>query len=214
MKKIILSLLLLFALTIISCQKINIEYIGQSFPKTAFSKIYFGRKEVKQPYDVMGKAIIRASTSFNTNKIQQKLRMTAEAKGADAAVVISYKEVPAGMYAYNNYPMYGMYDGMYGWGGMCGMSPNNMNPYWGGMDWGMGEQSVVRYYDYLIKVLFIKFKTDINSGEAASLANDHYKNINFDMTLNNKPIPLMGEKSGNPSAETIDPLQKAEDFNK
>jgi hypothetical protein len=197
MNRIALLLMLVFTLLLSSCQKINIEYIGQSFSKTAYTKIFFGRKEVKQAYDVMGKAIIRASTSFSTEKIQKKLRKTAEDKGADAVIVVSYKEVPAGMYAYNNYPMYGMYGGMYGFGGMCGMYPDNMNPYWGNMGWGMGEQSVVRYYDYLIRVLFIKFKDDINSSEAADLANKHYSDAKFDMTLNNKTIPMMDDQPQN-----------------
>jgi hypothetical protein len=157
MKKYILSGLFVFTFLLASCQKINIDYIGQTFPKTASANIYFGKNNVKQPYKVIGKAIIKASTSFTTVEIQKKLIKTAETKGADAVIVISYKEVPAGMYAYNNYPVWNMSDGMYGWGGMCGLYPNNMEPYWGNMEWGMDDQSVECYYDYLIKVLFIRY---------------------------------------------------------
>ena len=195
MKRTMLPFLLVFLTILTSCQKINVEYFGESFPKTNYAKIFFGRKEVKQPYDVMGKAIIRASTSFSTFEIQKKLRKSAETKGADAAVVISYKEVPAGMYAYNNYPMYGMYDGMYGWGGMCGMSPNNMYPYWGNMGWGMGEQSVVRYYDYLIRVLYIKYKDDEGANiDKMKFNTAPVSNNKIEMDLNNKPVPMLKNK--------------------
>ncbi|MCF7790655.1 MAG: hypothetical protein K9M56_01530 [Victivallales bacterium] len=163
MCKYVIISVLVFSVFFTGCQKIKIDYVGQNDPKTKFAKLYFGKNEVNKPYKVIGKAIIRASTSFSSVDIQKKLRRTAEAKGADAVIILSYKEVPAGMYAYNNYPMWGMYDGMYGWGGM-GCMPCNYGPYWGEMNYpgmgGKGEESVQCYYDYLIKTLFVRFKNN------------------------------------------------------
>ena len=182
----ILIFLMILVVVIGACQKINIDYVGQTFPKTPYAKIFLSMKEVKRPYNVIGKALVRASTSFSSLEIQNKLRKTAEDKGADGVIILSYKEVPAGMYAYNNFPMYGMYDGMYGWGGMGCMCPNNFGPYYGDMyygGYGMGEESVQCYYDYIMRVNFIRYKVQPNDIQ--------------EVTLNGKPIKFIVPENKN-----------------
>jgi hypothetical protein len=156
-----LLLLLLFLFT--SCSTIHVDYIGETFPPTSKAKIYFSEQDIHKPYTVIGKAIVRASTSFSTAEIQKKLKYAADRKGADAVVILSFKEVPEGMYNYMNNSM--TLDGMYG-SSMDNTSPNNMGPYWNDMFFpdAYGQQSMEYYYDYLIKSLFIRFKASPRVG--------------------------------------------------
>lgn len=148
-------LLIITALLFASCSSVKVDYVGQSFPPVKNTKLYFSMKEIKRPYEVIGKAIITAPSTMSSSTVKKKMLKTADAKGADGVVILSFNEVRTGSYGYMNYPsmwnMYGIKE--------FNECPNGMGPFWDNLYYpGMYDQSRICYYDYKIIALFIRYK--------------------------------------------------------
>jgi len=157
MRKYKLLSLFVVLLTVAGCGSIDITYIGETLKPTKKAQLFFQRKNIPKPYDVMGKVFAKAPNDFSGQEIQKKIIETAEEKGADAVLITLYTQIPGGSSAFSNDPdpyMYGDGDGYNGGyaGGFDG---------WGGDGYGGygGGESVEYYYQVLIKAEFLRYKT-------------------------------------------------------
>ncbi len=141
-------------IAIAGCGTIDITYIGETLKPTVEAQIFFNKKNIHRPYDVMGKVIAKAPNTFTGQEIQKKIVQTAEIKGADAVLITLYTQIPGGSSCFSNDPYgYGGYGGGYGFYNGCGGYGDGF----GG--WNGGGDSVEFYYQVLIKAEFLKYKT-------------------------------------------------------
>ncbi len=76
---------------------ISVKYIGDEYPPTKQVKIFFTKKEVPKPYKIIGKAIITTPSGFYVSDIQDEIKDKAEAVGANAVLITSFRQAPSGM---------------------------------------------------------------------------------------------------------------------
>ncbi|MCP4180626.1 MAG: hypothetical protein GY756_22920 [bacterium] len=140
----------LFIATLIpSCSNINLKYIGEDLKPTANAKILFSEKDIKQKYEIIGKAIVTSYNEINTKEVQGDIIKKAEQVGANAVIIKNYNIVPGREHylsssSYNEYSPYSQTCDYSGWG-------NQM------FDEGMTPGKVLEY-NYILKVQFVKYK--------------------------------------------------------
>jgi hypothetical protein len=159
MRKFKLLLFVSTLLAMVGCSTIDVTYIGETLKPTREAQIFFERRNIHEPYEVIGKVIARASDTFTGKEIQKKIIKTAEKKGADAVLITLYTQIPGGSSDFSNDPYgYGYGDGFGDDGFAYGGGGYGYDPYLGNEEWG-GGGSVEFYYQVLIKAEFLRYKT-------------------------------------------------------
>ena len=139
-----------------ACSSIKVEYVGGSFKPTPDVELYFEKKDIKKPYNVIGEVTLKAPTSFSPIALQNKLKKIAESKGAEGVVFLSFR-VTTVLDPIVNYPTMGGARFGEGSNDPC-IQPTNMGPYWGDMFTQPQQQMPQYYHNYLMKALFIRYK--------------------------------------------------------
>ena len=142
------TVLLVTVLT--SCQHIKINYVGNQLAPTTKVDMYFDKKEIHEKYNIIGKAIVHAPQYFTSTQIQQKLIQKAELEGANAILILNYKQQLKDASAYNQFQTF------------TGPSKNYAavaGPWWEDCPMGYeGPENIDYYYVTVMNVLFLEYK--------------------------------------------------------
>ncbi len=74
----------------------HVDYVGQSFAPTSHVDVFFKEGDVPHEYSVMGKVIATANDLVSAEKLQDKIVRKAQAKGADAVVLLGMERYKSG----------------------------------------------------------------------------------------------------------------------
>lgn len=137
-----------------SCNNISLKYIGKDLKPTTHVKILFSDKDIKQKYEVIGKAIVTSYNEINTEKVQSDIIKKAEQVGANAVIIKNYNIVPGREHylsssSYNEDSPYSQTCDYNGWGDQM-------------FDEGITPAKILEY-NYILKVQFIRY--ELGDGE-------------------------------------------------
>ena len=74
----------------------RVDYVGTSYPPTAYVDLYFSEADVEEDYVVMGHAIAQAGTHVSTRELQEELLEEARERGADGVIIRGFDRVAVG----------------------------------------------------------------------------------------------------------------------
>ena len=82
----ITKIILPIALLLSSCIGNEVLYYGKSFPATKDIDIFFQQSDIKEPHEIVGKAVYEDSSDSNSGKIQEKIILAMKLKGIDGII--------------------------------------------------------------------------------------------------------------------------------
>jgi hypothetical protein len=69
-----------------SCASTDVLYYGNTYATTKTIDIFTQENEIKEPFEIMGKAVYEDAISSNSELIQEKIVRVAKSKGADGVI--------------------------------------------------------------------------------------------------------------------------------
>jgi hypothetical protein len=144
------------------CYRVDVNYIGKTYPPTKNVELYFDKNDVPEGYQVIGRAIVTVPEGTPGHGVKKGLVKEAEAKGADALLVGQAKQVVKDKVTTWDWNYYGgpgsAWGDIWGWG-------------YGDPEWDVlgpemafqaphaSDERTVYQYAMKIKVLFLKKPT-------------------------------------------------------
>jgi hypothetical protein len=78
----------------------TIHYMGESYPPTQHADLFFSEDDIQREYKVIGRMEATADADelvYSTEKFTEEILKKACAKGADAVVILDFKNVVTGI---------------------------------------------------------------------------------------------------------------------
>ena len=83
-----------------SCAPARVAYIGRNYTPTTQVDLFFNTKDVKKPFEVMGKVNSEDYAFRDPQKIQEKIMTEARKRGADAVIISNFNEADVAQTVY------------------------------------------------------------------------------------------------------------------
>jgi hypothetical protein len=87
MKKICISLILIFSLSLFIIQCAQVNYVGKTFSPTSDIDVYYSEHEIEKEFTTIGHAMGSGGFLVSNEKIQDELVKKARSVGADGVII-------------------------------------------------------------------------------------------------------------------------------